>query len=493
MGYRARLFCVLMTVLCLYDVKPSYAQFTIKRSAPTERRVEPAVKPGMRVRGMVTDDQGKGVSGVVMTDGTEFTTTDEHGFYYLPADPVRSRMVWMSVPSAYEVGNVYGLADGFYARLDSTASQRHDFQLRRRADSSDRFVYLAVSDPQLQNEHDLGRFRNETVPDMAATLGGYPGHDAYAVMLGDEVFDRMDLFDAYIGAITSVGARCYHVMGNHDYNQQYPGMDNCTDTVHVYAEQDFESHFGPSYYSFNVGQVHVVTLKDIDYRGAKRYDERFTPQQLAWLRKDLSYVAPGSLVFINVHAPTSNQTEHSNTDNTAELMEILRGYRVHIFAGHTHFYENRVVNDSIYEHNIGAACGAWWQGHVNRCGAPNGYLVVEVDGDQVSWRYKATGRPDDYLFRVYRPGTFLSQPDYLVVNVWDWDPAWKVCWYEDGQLRGPMEQFAAEDQDYISMVGQAHGYETRHLFRAKPSAGVHSVRIEATDRFGRTFSQTVKF
>ena len=474
--------------LGLMHAAPLSAQFTIQRPA---RVAAPAERPGMRVRGMVADEKGKGIAGVVVTDGYEFATTDKQGFYYLPADPARCNMVWLTVPADYEAGAERGLADGFYARLDSTASQRRDFTLRRRSAPVEAFVYLAVSDPQVLNEHDLNRFRNETVPDIAATLAGYAGRDAYVVMLGDEVYDRMDLFAPYAEAVAGLNARCYQTMGNHDYNQLYPGRANCADTVTAHAERDFESHFGPSYYSFDVGDVHVVTLKNIDYYGGRRYDERFTPEQLAWLARDLSYVEPGSLVFLNVHAPTSNQTEHSNTDNTDERMKILRGYRVHIFAGHTHFYENQPVTDSIYEHNIGAACGGWWQGNVNRCGAPNGYLVVEVDGDRLSWRYKATGRPDDYLFRVYRPGSFVSQPGYLVVNVWDWDPAWSVRWYENGDLQGDMEQFAAEDQDYITMIGETQGYETRHLFRAKPSAGARTIRIEATDRFGRTFSQTV--
>lgn len=67
-----------------------------------------------------------------------------------------------------------------------------------------------------------------------------------------------------------------------------------------------------------------------------------------------------------------------------------------------------IVTPVIYEHNIGAACGAWWAGHVNRCGAPNGYLVVNVTGDDISWQYKATGRPFDYQFRVYKPGEFQN-------------------------------------------------------------------------------------
>lgn len=98
--------------------------------------------------------------------------------------------------------------------------------------------------------------------------------------------------------------------------------------------------------------------------------------------------------LLNIHAPVANTTVEGgdNVRNANALFRILRPYKVHIFSGHTHYYENTLPAAGIYEHNIGAACGAWWAGHVNRCGAPNGYLVVTVKGDDVKWRYKATGR-----------------------------------------------------------------------------------------------------
>ena len=164
----------------------------------------------------------------------------------------------------------------------------------------------------------------------------------------------------------------------------------------------------------------IESMKDIDYHGQKKYEENFTPAQLEWLKKDLSYVQPGSLVLLNVHAPVANRSHKGggNARNAAQLFEILKGYKVHIFSGHTHFYENAQPAANIYEHN--------------RCGAPNGYLLVNVQGDDTSWQYKATGRPLDYQFRVYKPEEFQSQPEYLVVNIWDYDPAWTVQYYEDG-------------------------------------------------------------
>ena len=330
----------------------------------------------------------------------------------------------------------------------------------------------------------------------------------------------MDLFTPYKEAVSVLGIPMFSVIGNHDHDLRYPALSNQKVTEESYAERIYEDHFGPYNYSFNVGDAHIITLKDIDYYKDKKYDERFGKEQLEWLKNDLSYVKPGTLVFINVHAPVFNQTDKGggNAEDAESLKEIVGPYNVHIFAGHTHFFENNQVTPNLYEHNIGAACGAWWAGHVNRCGAPNGYLVVEVKGNTATWYYKATGHDSDYQFRVYKPNEFKSQADYLVVNVWDWDPTYQVTWSENGIEKGRMEQFDDEDQDYIDMhgkpsgvekpgvmeafddedqdyitmkEGKATGYHTSHLFRCHPSAGVKDVQIKVINRFGETFTKNV--
>ena len=102
-----------------------------------------------------------------------------------------------------------------------------------------------------------------------------------------------------------------------------------------------------------IGMIHVVTLKNINYVGHKKYIEAITDEQLAWLEKDLSYVPKGSTVFLNMHAAAWNTVQgDGNIRNAAELKQLLKDYRVHVFCGHTHFYENIVVNDHLYQHNI---------------------------------------------------------------------------------------------------------------------------------------------
>ena len=444
----------------------------------------------MPIRGQVKAGN-KGLSHVVITDGINFTQTDTKGNFLLDTDQ-EARFVYLLTPDGYVADYQSGTPE-FYLPLDPE-KEDYIFQLTETGKRS-HHTLLAIADVQTKTDEQFQRFQAQSIPDLKEMIASYPpATPVTGISLGDIVWDVMPLYDSYKKVISDLDLTMYHVIGNHDFDQQYTALSLATNKEE-YGELVFGEHFGPTDYSLNVGKVHIISMKDIDYKGKKKYTEQFTPEQLEWLKKDLSYVKPGTTVLLNLHAPTANSTGRggANARNAEQLFEILKDYKTHIFVGHTHFYENRIVTPVIYEHNIGAACGAWWAGDVNRCGAPNGYLVVNVTGDDISWQYKATGRPFDYQFRVYKPGEFQSQPKYLVVNVWDYDPAWKLSYYEDGvEKSGVMEAFDDEDQDYITMKeGKATGYHTSHLFRVRPTDKAKSVKIVATNRFGQSFTQTV--
>ena len=447
------------------------------------------------VKGTVKSSDGKPVENVVVTDGYVFTTTNAKGEYSLDSNEAKSRFVYISTPSGYKIGTSEGWNHGFYQTINhAQENATYDFTLSKHEQPVKEFVYLAISDPQVTNEKELGRYTQETVADIKQTVAPYlkKKTEVHAAVLGDLVNDKMELFEPLRQSMASLGIIFSPVIGNHDHNQQYTTLSNLPDANHGYAEERYESFFGPYNYSFNVGNIHIITLKDIDYIKDRKYTERFGSEQLDWLKNDLKYVKPGSTVFINVHAPVFNQSQKGgNARDAEEFKQIVSAYNVHIFAGHTHYFENNAVSANLYEHNIGAACGAWWAGHVNRCGAPNGYLVVNVNGNDIKWHYKATGKPADYQFRVYKPGEFKSEAGYVVANIWDWDPAFRVEWSEDGTAKGVMEHFDSEDQDYIDMHGKPEGYHTLHLFRCQPSDDAKQIEIKVTNRFGETYKQTV--
>ena len=76
-------------------------------------------------------------------------------------------------------------------------------------------------------------------------------------------------------------------------------------------------------------------MKDIDYDGNKKYTERFTPEDLDWLRKDLSYVPEGSTVFLNVHAPVANNTVSAGTQRQRAFPTIKTVSGSYFLGTHT--------------------------------------------------------------------------------------------------------------------------------------------------------------
>lgn len=447
------------------------------------------------ISGTVKDTRGRGIAKVVVNDGIHFTQTDKNGRWTLRPDTAVSKFISISTPAAYALPQTDGLADGFYVSVRQAVEKKgHDFVLEPRQVVKDRFYYIAISDPQVRNEREMKRWRTEAVDDVRVLVDSLNKRsEVVGMTLGDLVFDNMALFDEYKTSMRDMGMTVFQCIGNHDMDLQYQDLHNMETGTPVYGEMVYNRYFGPTDYSFNIGKAHVVTLKNLNYVGGKKYMESLTGEQIAWLKKDLGYLPKGSLVILNMHAAGWNKVgAEGNIRNAAQLEKALKGYKVHVFCGHTHFCQNNQVNPDLYEHNIGAACGAWWSSWVNRCGAPNGYMVVEVNGNDLKWHYKGTRRSFDYQFRVYKPGEFLTQSSFVVANVWDWDKDCKVIWYQDGKEMGEMEQFTDADETYAATLkDRKTACDTAHLFRAMPSDGAKEIRIVFTNRFGETYTQTI--
>ncbi|MGI6243740.1 MAG: calcineurin-like phosphoesterase C-terminal domain-containing protein [Prevotella sp.] len=448
-----------------------------------------------KLKGKVCDTLGNPIAHVVVNDGVHFTQTDNKGNWRLESDTTVSKFVSISTPAAYKLGQTRGLASGHYVPMrDIVKTKKHRFILEKRPAELTSFYYIAISDPQVKNEHDMTRWKTEALPDLKVTVDSLKSsREVIGMTLGDLVFDSMHLYEEYKSSLQDMGMTVFQTIGNHDFNRRYASLLYMPKGSEVYAEMNYHKHFGPVNYSFNVGKVHVITLKSIDYKGNKKYTEQLTPEEIDWIKHDLSYVPKGTIVFLNMHAAGWNvEGGGGNLRNAEKLSELLKGYRAHVFSGHTHFFQNVEPRKQLYQHNIGAACGAWWASWVNRCGAPNGYLVVDVNGDDVKWHYKSTRQDNNYQFRLYSPGQFLTQKDAIVANVWDWDAQCKVEWYQDGTLMGAMEQFVDADQTYRETINkQDKVLNTPHLFRAVPSASAKSVRVVFTNRFGEQYSQTL--
>ena len=455
-------------------------------------------KETISISGTVVTDKGIGIQGVVVNDGVNFTTTDKNGRWIIETDTTTSKFISISTPSGYKLPEKDGLAH-FYKPIRDIYNKRScQFVLERRKDNADNFRFIAISDPQVRDKREMKRWQDETVADLKHTIDSLRiGGEVVGMTLGDLVFDNMGLYDDYAESLRNSGATFFQTIGNHDFNKAYQDLHNMRRGSARYGEEYYYKFFGPTDYSFNIGKIHVISMKSINYVGKRKYIESFTDAQLAWLEKDLKYVEKGTTIFFNTHAAGWNIVcGDGNIINADKLEKIFKDYNVHFFCGHTHYFQNVIVNKNLYQHNIAAACGAWWAGNVGQCGAPNGYLIVDVNGDDVKWRYKPTGASVTKQMTLYAPGQFRRAKKYVVANVWDYDQNCKVSVEQDGKDMGAMESFESLDENYIRQQNSVNKDEnnvpTAHLFRFLPSESAKEITVTFTNSFGEKYSEKME-
>jgi hypothetical protein len=391
-----------------------------------------------------------------------------------------SEHVFVSIPSGYAFPHEKNIARHYKVVKDKS---QFDFQLEPLPTDDNKHQFVIWADPQVKNEEDVSKLMTQSVPDLQQYMRSIPaGTLIHGICVGDIVWDSLPLFSKYNEAIDQCGLPFFQVIGNHDMDYRKGGDETSDDT--------FKNNYGPSYYSFNRGQIHYVVLDDVWYLGTERlYKGMISVEQLEWLKKDLAFVPTDKVVVLCLHIPVHNAVE-----NNQALYEILKPYKVHIMSGHTH-YNNNVIKDNVYEHVHGTVCGAWWTGPICGDGTPPGYAVYEVNGTELTWHYKSTGYGSNYQIS----GSFedkLNGERELTANIWNWDPAWKVEWQLDGNHQGMLPRVTDFDPLAVRLykgdqlpAGRAfvEPRRTEHIFKAKIPAAARQIKIMATDRFGNNY------
>lgn len=441
---------------------------------------------------------GKGIAGVAVTDGTTVCSTDKNGSYSLQVTN-EAKFVYISSPAGYSVPLENSAPQFFKPISEIKKSEKINFELDKIEGGDSKHGFVVWADPQIKANEEVVLL-HEAANDLKTLLTGYENVPFHGLGCGDIVGDNPALYDSIKNMLGSVGIPFYQSMGNHD--MQYNGRSNED------ASAVFEKNFGPAYYSFNRGEIHYVVLNDVFYIGRDYfYIGYLTEEQLAWLENDLSYVDAGKTVVVTMHIPSTidqqdlKKFSYSNISvslaNKNALYNILKSYQAHIITGHMHVTSNVVISPRLFEHNVSSVCGAWWQGDFAEDGSPKGYAVFEAIGNELVWQFKSVRKPIDYQFRVYPVDANKEQPGFVTVNVWNWDPEWKVYWYEDGQRMGEMEAYTGLDPETIKAYSNKeklaykwiNAAKTSHLFRAKPKSASAKISVEVIDRFGTLYKQ----
>ena len=275
--------------------------------------------------GLVTDTSGNPVPGVVVSDGYGCVTTDANGVYQMERYK-KARFVHYSTPAGYAINTSADNYPLFYAEIvHKNIADRHDFVLTPLPAPESDFTLVCIADPQCTTTAEISRYVNETIPDVEATVDAYKakGTPVYGITLGDIVFDTPDLWSNMKESMANRNLPVFQTIGNHDHLQTETSDDN--------AAANFETQFGPRNYSFNRGDVHIVSMDNVLYEGKKKYKGGITDRQLEWLRQDLSHVDKDKLVIFCAHIPFRGGTSvtdesHENYDGVLDLLAERRQF-----------------------------------------------------------------------------------------------------------------------------------------------------------------------
>ena len=508
---------------------------------------------GTTVFGLVSSEEGP-VANVVVSDGTEVTVTDDKGIYELKSAK-KWGYVFISVPSGYEVA-AEGVFPQFYQTLKGAADvvEQKDYKLTK-VDGQDRYKLFLLGDMHLANRtNDAAQFTQFTT-DLNAYMAQHSGQKMYALTLGDMTWDlywykNNYALPQYRETINRQvkNLQIYHTMGNHD--------NDFMTTSDYDAAVKYVDCIGPTFYSFNIGQVHYVVMDNIDcsaYDGtdSRNYVKKLSNEQLKWLAKDLAYVDKSTPLIVAMHAqiykPTSTgfAFDHDSA-NTEALLAALDGYEVHFVTGHTHKVYNITPDDDvvkgrdIHEHNSGAICASWWWSgnltpgvHVSIDGAPGGYAIWDIDGTDFAWLYKSTGWPEEYQFRSYDlnnvsfsmddvpniPSNVLIQLAYkkyvnaypensdneVLIKIWNWNSNWELSVVDE---RGKTLEYTpvwAYDPLHIaalsvprfnnSGITSTPSFVTEsatNFFKVKADDADVDLTITVKDEFGHTWTEEMQ-
>ena len=411
-------------------------------------------------------DEGEtGLEGVTVSNGREVVTTGADGTYEIPAYddmnlfvtkpaghavPVSEEMV----PQFTYIHKVEGSPDLRFGGLEPTGPlpAQINFPVIETGDDT-QFEILAFGDAQPYSNREIGYVR-ETAGRLLANRDNANTHAL--IFAGDIMGDDLSLYPRFKRIIAVGDTPQYYAGGNHDID-----FDAETD---AHSFDTFRREWGPEYYSFDVGDVHFVTLDNVRYpcNGVDDHDfcdpaEEATyngvvhDRQMEWLANDLATVPEDKLIVVTAHIPfqtyTDNDAAKHQTDNFAQLAEIIGERPALGLTGHTHTTENLLEGVSYdgWEENTGlaespfhqivtgAVSGSWWTGDLNdqgvphatqRLGSPRGYYQIEFDGTDYVETYHAFARPEgEQLHASFSTPRFREWAEKVIGFAAVYDPA----------------------------------------------------------------------
>jgi 3',5'-cyclic AMP phosphodiesterase CpdA len=221
--------------------------------------------------------------------------------------------------------------------------------------------------------------------ELAATMARF--HDTFqfdtVITVGDNLYgsqrpkDYVTKFERPYKPLLDAGVKFYASLGNHDSREQQN-----------YALFNMG---GKLYYTFKPPNQPVrFFMLDSNYP---------SPEQLAWLERELKGSASDWKIAAFHHPLYSSGKTHGSSLELREIMEELfvQNNVSVVFAGHDHFYERIKPQRGIVHFVVGSG-GKLRFGNIDRMSGltdrgfdtGNAFLAVEIDGDKMYFNAIAT-------------------------------------------------------------------------------------------------------
>ena len=499
----------------------------------------------------VQDQDEAGIAAVAVSNGCEVVQTDSDGHYSLSL--AATDILFISKPADFAVPvDENNLPQFFYRHYPEGTPSRIagtdvewlfpvvtptgplpesvDFALIPLPDASPGFRAYGFADTQARYDTGQDMLRE----DLVTPLIGNPADAQFGLTVGDVVYDNLALYDRHKAMMALMAVPQWYLPGNHDVNFESPDA--------AFANETYKSHFGPTYYSFNHGEAHIVALNNVEYAGAGkefadgRYRGFISERQLDWLEQDLAQVPTDKLIVIATHIPLITEADDGRnaiatgprTENFQRLLGILTPFpHIYGLAGHDTSNSWKVeinhrhgwTGQPWIAHTLAEVRGSGWtQGPADLRGVrdammddgnPNGYYVMHFDGvkltpefipfpfgSDASQRLRITLDPplvNDREISLNRG--VLEAGTMLVVNLFDGGIRDKVWVSLDGSEAIAMQytvrtdpfverahaRFANTDDEYGSATRSSHIWQWSVPAGLAP--GIHVVSVTSEDEF----------
>ncbi|NJC23957.1 hypothetical protein BJ994_003033 [Arthrobacter pigmenti] len=411
-------------------------------------------EPDNVLRGAVFDDANKdsirqprekGIEGVAVSNGRDVVLTDRLGHYKLTVDD--GDTVFITKPARWDTPvdktnfaqfHYHHSPDGTeqnlrFGGLEPTGPlpKAINFPLAKNKASAGNVTCGILGDVQTYSNQEISFARTGLVRDLSQR----EDLDACGLLLlGDVAGDDLGMYPRLKENLSAAGAPIRAVPGNHDYD-----IDATSDE---WSFDTFRQHVGPTNFSYDVGQLHIIGLDNVRYpctpadnedgkhsfcndpENKPAYNGKLGEETLGWIEADLKNVPMDKRVVIATHIPLVSHADMTSpkhqTDDVLKLYELLEGREALSLSGHTHSLENLTAGSSFgpwkeavgvgsipFDHIVaGAPSGDWYSGDINLDGVPNGiqrdgalpgFLTLETDGASYVDTFHATGRDDDQM------------------------------------------------------------------------------------------------